>query len=30
MTATGAGDKWHLETKYRWVNQYNFYLQDAE
>ena len=30
MTATGAGQKWHLETKYRWVNQYNFYLQDAE
>ena len=30
MTATGAGNKWHLETKYRWVNQYNFYLQDAE
>jgi hypothetical protein len=30
MTAIGAGDKWHLETKYRWVDQYNFYLQDAE
>jgi len=30
MTATGSGDKWHLETKWRWVNQYNFYLQDAE
>ena len=30
MTAIGAGDKWHLETKYRWVEQYNFYLQDAE
>jgi len=30
MTAVGAGDKWHLETKYRWVDQYNFYLQDAE
>jgi len=29
MTATGAGDKWHLEGKYRWVDQYNFYLQDA-
>jgi hypothetical protein len=29
MTAIGAGDKWHLETKYRWVEQYNFYLQDA-
>jgi hypothetical protein len=30
MTAVGAADKWHLETKYRWVDQYNFYLQDAE
>lgn len=30
MTATGGGDRWHLETKYRWVNQYNFYLRDAE
>jgi hypothetical protein len=30
MTAIGAGDKWHLETKYRWVEQYNFYLQDPE
>src|SRR5216684_1473174 len=25
MTAIGAGEKWHLETKYRWVKQYNFY-----
>jgi hypothetical protein len=30
MTSVGAANKWHLETKYRWVNQYNFYLQDAE
>jgi hypothetical protein len=30
MTSVGAADKWHLETKYRWVNQFNFYLQDAE
>jgi hypothetical protein len=30
MTAIGAGKKWHLETKYRWVQQYNFYTQDAE
>jgi hypothetical protein len=30
MTAIGKGEKWHLETKYRWVKQYNFYLQDAE
>jgi hypothetical protein len=29
MTSVGAGDRWHLETKYRWVDQYNFYLQDA-
>ena len=21
-----GGEKWHLETKYRWVNQYKFYL----
>jgi hypothetical protein len=30
MVAIGAGKKWHLETKYRWVKQYNFYIQDAE
>ena len=30
MTAIGAGEKWHLQTKYRWVKQYNFYLRDAE
>jgi len=30
MTAIGTGEKWHLETKYRWVKQYNFYIQDAE
>jgi hypothetical protein len=29
MTSVGAGDRWHLETKYRWVDQYNFYLNDA-
>jgi len=29
VTAIGAGEKWHLETKYRWVKQYNFYIQDA-
>ena len=29
MTAIGAGEKWHLETQYRWVKQYNFYIQDA-
>jgi hypothetical protein len=30
MTAIGEGKKWHLETKYRWVDQYNFYIQDGE
>jgi hypothetical protein len=30
MTAIGGGKKWHLETKYRWVMQYNFYIQDAD
>jgi hypothetical protein len=25
----GAGNNWHLESKYRWVDQYNFYLRDA-
>jgi hypothetical protein len=30
MTAIGEGKSWHLETKYRWVKQYNFYIQDAE
>jgi len=30
MTAIGAGEKWHLETKYRRVKQYNFYIQDAK
>jgi hypothetical protein len=29
MTAIGKGKNWHLETKYRWVKQYNFYIQDA-
>ena len=31
MTATGDKRKnnWHLEIKRRWVDQYNFYLQDA-
>jgi hypothetical protein len=30
MTAIGEEKKWHLETKYRWVMQYNFYIQDAD
>ncbi len=31
MTATGnkKENKWHLETKLRWVDPYNFYLNDA-
>jgi hypothetical protein len=29
MKAFGQGKKWHLETKYTWVKQYNFYIQDA-
>jgi hypothetical protein len=31
MTAIGdkKKNKWHLEIKRRWVDQYNFYLQDA-
>jgi hypothetical protein len=30
MVAIGAGKKWHLETEYRWVQQFNFYIQDSE
>src|SRR5579872_2918767 len=30
MTSVGKDDKWHLQTKFRWVDQYNFYLQDAQ
>ena len=32
MTAIGdkQKNKWHLETKQRWVDQYNFYLRDAQ
>ena len=32
MTAIGDKKKnqWHLETKLRWVDQYNFYLRDAQ
>jgi len=29
MTAIGKDDRWHLEIKRRWVDQYNFYLQDS-
>jgi len=28
MTAIGKGDRWHLERKRRWVEQYNFYVND--
>ena len=28
MTAIGKDDRWHLEMKRRWVEQYNFYVQD--
>lgn len=30
LVAIGKDDRWHLEYKYRWVNQYNFYLADRE
>jgi hypothetical protein len=32
MTAIGTKkeNRWHLELKQRWVNQYNFYLNDSE
>jgi hypothetical protein len=32
MTAIGdkKKNKWHLEIKRRWVEQYNFYVQDAD
>lgn len=32
MTAIGTKkeNRWHLELKQRWVNQYNFYLKDSE
>jgi hypothetical protein len=29
MTAIGKDDRWHLEMKRRWVEQYNFYIQDS-
>src|SRR5438034_3109126 len=29
MTAIGKDDRWHLEMKRRWVDQYNFYVQDS-
>lgn len=30
MTAIGQGQNWHLEMKQRWVDQYNFYVQDRD
>jgi hypothetical protein len=27
MTAIGKDDRWHLERRRRWVEQYNFYVQ---
>ena len=32
MTAIGTKkeNRWHLELKQRWVNQYNFYINDSE
>jgi hypothetical protein len=29
MTAIGKEDRWHLALKHRWVDQYNFYVQDS-
>ena len=29
MKAIGKDDRWHLELKRRWVEQYNFYVQDS-
>src|SRR5438094_1500716 len=30
MTAIGKDDRWHLEMKRRWVDPYNFYVQDRD
>ena len=30
LTAIGKDDRWHLQYARRWVDQYNFYLNDAE
>jgi hypothetical protein len=30
LTAIGKDDRWHLQYAQRWINQYNFYLHDAE
>jgi hypothetical protein len=30
LTAIGKADRWHLQYAQRWIDQYNFYLNDAE
>jgi hypothetical protein len=30
LVAIGKDDRWHLEYKRRWVDQYNFYLLDRD
>ena len=30
LTAIGKDDRWHLKYARRWIDQYNFYLNDAE
>ena len=30
LTAIGRDDRWHLEMKRRWVDQYNFYVHDRD
>lgn len=30
LTAIGKDDRWHLQYARRWIDQYNFYVNDAE
>jgi hypothetical protein len=30
LTAIGKDDRWRLQYAQRWVDQYNFYLHDAD
>ena len=30
LTAIGKADRWHLQYARRWIDQYNFYLNDVE
>jgi len=30
LTAIGKGDRWHLQYAQRWIDQYNFYVNDTE